>query len=83
MAVTKIYAHSIVYTVKRHFHVRNKFMRIHQNGPLDKYMQFYLCVLAFCSLVPRLPNLFQRAQATLKTQEWPGDEAKHFALCNI
>ena len=32
-------------TVKRHFYVHDKFMRICQNGPLDKYMQFYLSVL--------------------------------------
>ena len=32
------------YTIKQHFYTREKFMRICQNGPLDK-IYLYLCVL--------------------------------------
>ena len=40
-----------MYAVKRHFYVHDKFMQTCQNGPLDKFMQFYIiCVLAFYAL---------------------------------
>ena len=29
-----------MYTIKRHFYAREKFMQICQNGPLDKYIRF-------------------------------------------
>ena len=35
-------------TVKRHFYVREKFMRICKNGPLDKFMRSStLCVVTY------------------------------------
>ena len=40
-------------TVKRHFYAREKFMRIRQNGPLDKFMRFLfmrsstLCIVTY------------------------------------
>ena len=43
----------MTYTVKQHFYVRDKFMRIRQNGPLDKFMQFLfvrssaLCIVTY------------------------------------
>ena len=30
----------VLYTIKRHFYARDKFMRICQNGSLDKFMRF-------------------------------------------
>ena len=42
-----------LYTVKRHFYAREKFMQICQNGPLDKFMRFLfmyssaLCIVTY------------------------------------
>ena len=36
-------------TIKRHFYACEKFMQIHQNGPLDKFMQFlFMCSSTLC-----------------------------------
>ena len=36
-------------TVKRHFYAYDKFMRIRQNGPLDKFMRFlFMCSSVLC-----------------------------------
>ena len=40
MGQAKVTPTLITGTVKRHFYVRDKFMQIHQNGPLDKFMRF-------------------------------------------
>ena len=39
----------MIHTIKQHFYAHDKFMRIRQNGPLDKFMPFlFMCFNILC-----------------------------------
>ena len=51
MRYDRIFALHVSTTVKQHFYVRGKFIRTHQNGPVDNLCDFYLRVLGVLCIV--------------------------------